>query len=102
MFGVHDFLSRTVIRKDGEEKELNGKRQMLRCYGALVQQLRPVTATVSMRQPARLPVLLPLSVAQRQRNWIVWPSAAAGRLTMVVIYPPEFPLHENRPARAVP
>ena len=50
---------------------------------------------VSMRHPA-LPLLS--SEPQRQRSWTVCPEAPAGRLTVVVMYPPEFPLQACRPA----
>jgi hypothetical protein len=41
---------------------------------------------VSMRQPA---AVLLLSLASRHRSAMFWPAAAEGRLTVVVINPPE-------------
>jgi hypothetical protein len=50
---------------------------------------------VSIRTP--IPALL-LSVAIRHLSWMLCPLAAAGRLTVVVMYPPELPVHAMRPA----
>ena len=47
-------------------------------------------------------VLFPMSVARRQRNDTFCPAAAAGRLTAVVMKPPEFPLHANRFSSGLP
>ena len=56
----------------------------------LLQHAKPlVTRTVSMFWP--LPLTLQ-SDARRKRNLIFWPAATAGRLTVVVIKPPELPL----------
>ncbi len=62
---------------------------------AIMATLLEEMLMVSMRQPVPEP---PLSVPQRQRNWMVWPPAANGRLTAVVIYPLELPLQAYRPA----
>jgi hypothetical protein len=45
--------------------------------------------------------LLLLSDPQRQRNWMVWPEAAAGKLTTVVMNPPELPVQAFRPANGL-
>ena len=50
---------------------------------------------VSMRQPVAKSLL---SLASRQRSTIVWPAAAEGRLTVVVINPPEYPVQAWRSA----
>ena len=50
---------------------------------------------VSMRQPV---AELLLSLASRHRSTMVWPAAAEGRLTVVVINPPEYPVQAWRPA----
>ena len=53
----------------------------------------------SMRQPsADTESSLPI----RQRSTMLWPAAAAGRLTVVVTKPSEKPLHAWRPARGLP
>src|SRR5215471_9430485 len=67
-----------------------------RATGAAIwpQQVRTRTETVSTNQPVLVTLL---SVPQRQRSWTGWPAAAAGRLTMVVMKPPELPLQPWRP-----
>ena len=48
----------------------------------VVQQVRPASSEiVSTRQP--VPAVL-VSLPRRQRSWMVWPDADAGRLTVVV------------------
>ena len=42
-----------------------------------------------------------VSLAMRQRATTFCPFAAAGRFTVVVMNPPEFPLHAIRPARGL-
>jgi hypothetical protein len=59
-----------------------------------MQQSRPFNVMVSILQPA--PLGPPLSVAQRQRKLTVWPAALAGKLTVVVTNPTEFPLQACR------
>ena len=71
--------------------------------GALVlgvqhTKLLLVIETVSTYHPG---ALMLSSDPQRQRNWMVWPEAAEGRLTTVVINPPELPLQACRPARGL-
>src|SRR5450432_3313202 len=57
------------------------------------------TTMPSMRQPW-IPTLV--SLAMRQRSLTFCPAAAAGRFTVVVINPPELPLHAIRPAMGLP
>lgn len=57
------------------------------------------TLTLSIRQPS-LDVLS--SLAMRQRKITVCPLADAGRFTIVLIKPPELPLHAIRPAIGLP
>ena len=46
------------------------------------------------------PVPLTLSSdPQRQRNWMTWPEAVEGKLTVEVMNPPELPLQARRPDR---
>src|SRR5437763_17181768 len=59
----------------------------------LAQQTRPVIVTVSMRHPT---AALPLSVPHRQRSCTFWPAAEGGRVTVVVMNPPELPLQHDR------
>src|SRR6478736_8396871 len=56
------------------------------------------TTTLSILQPST-PVLV--SLPMRQRSTIFCPAAAAGRFTVVVMKPAEFPLHAWRPARGL-
>jgi hypothetical protein len=56
------------------------------------------TTTLSILQPST-PVLV--SLPMRQRSTTFCPAAAAGRFTVVVIKPAEFPLHAWRPARGL-
>jgi hypothetical protein len=51
-----------------------------------------------MNQP--VPDVL-VSLPIRQRSWIFCPCAAAGRFTVVVMYPAEVPVHAERPARGL-
>jgi hypothetical protein len=61
----------------------------------LVQQAEPSSSvTPSTRQPGLLTLS---SVPIRQRRTTLWPAAAAGSSTAVVRYPPEFPVHADRP-----
>src|SRR4026207_2473187 len=53
------------------------------------------TTIPSMRQPWN-PTLVSLAI--RQRSLTFCPAAAAGRFTVVVTKPPEWPLHAIRPA----
>ena len=54
-----------------------------------------LTVIVSMRQP----VLEPLqSVARRKRRRTFWFAAERGIWANVVTYPPELPVHADRPA----
>jgi len=56
------------------------------------------TTTLSILQPST-PVLV--SLPMRQRRTTLCPAAAAGRFTVVVMKPVEFPLHAGRPARGL-
>jgi hypothetical protein len=58
-----------------------------------------VTLTPSMRQPCTATLL---SLPIRQRSTMLWPAAAAGRLTVVVTNPLELPLQAWRPASGLP
>ena len=53
-----------------------------------------VIEIVSTNHPG---ALMLSSDPQSQRNWMIWPEAAEGRLTTVVIKPPELPLQACRP-----
>src|SRR5881396_3164439 len=53
------------------------------------------TTMPSMRQPWNATLV---SLAIRQRSLMFCPAALAGRFTVVVIKPPELPLHAIRPA----
>ena len=53
----------------------------------------------STRQPWTATLL---SLPRRQRSTIFCPTAAAGRFTVVVMKPPELPVHAERPASGLP
>ena len=58
------------------------------------QQTKPaVTVTLSTLQPVRD---IELSEHMRQRSFTCWPMPAAGKLTVVVVKPPETPLQFGR------
>src|SRR6187455_317749 len=62
-------------------------------------QFEPLTVTSSIQAPAALTLL---SVARRHLITTFCPFAAAGKLTVVVINPPELPLQACRPAIGLP
>jgi hypothetical protein len=64
------------------------------------QHVLPAWREIESTYQPVLPTLL--SLLTRHRSWMVWPDADAGRLAVVVTYPPELPLHACRPGRGLP
>jgi hypothetical protein len=65
------------------------------CTQVVLQTLPSVTLTVSMFHPATARLQ---SVPRRKRSLMGCPLAEAGRLTVVVMNPAEFPVQAWRPA----
>src|SRR5436309_11962621 len=63
------------------------------------QQVREKSEILSRYQPRPEKEL---SEPQRQRSWMVWPEAPAGKTAVVVMKPPESPLQALRPPSGFP